>query len=91
MPGCDFTRRDLLRWSGVVAASPFLARTAFLSGLTATSDHRAPVPHPPPGRFLFSIALCNDLHMGETQAGLVGGIPQIKGSSKSPAYRHTRK
>ena len=36
-------------------------------------------PQPPPGRFLFSIALCNDLHLGETVAGLVtssaGGIP----------------
>lgn len=203
MPGCDVTRRDLLRWSGVAAASPLLARSKFLSGLTATADHRAPVsavnlelvtltedravitwytgytgtddglgrmepapadgvvhwgthperlnrsaggrwadtpyhyvelsdlepgqtyyyqarsngkpalptafslisgnavgtsdfglttggpyrfkvPQPPPGRFLFSIALCNDLHMGETQAGLVGGIPQIKGIQQVP-------
>ncbi|MCW2944128.1 MAG: metallophosphoesterase [Actinoallomurus sp.] len=41
------------------------------------------VPHPPPGRFLFSIALCNDLHLGETVAGLVGGLP-FKGISQVP-------
>jgi hypothetical protein len=28
-------------------------------------------PHPPPGRFLFAMALCNDLHLGETVAGLI--------------------
>src|SRR3954447_25782423 len=26
VPGCDFTRRDFLRWTGVAAASPFFAR-----------------------------------------------------------------
>ncbi|SIM48409.1 purple acid phosphatase family protein [Micromonospora cremea] len=36
-------------------------------------------PQPPPGKYLFSIVLCNDLHMGETQAGLVGGQPQYIG------------
>ncbi|GII29122.1 hypothetical protein Pmi06nite_25640 [Planotetraspora mira] len=41
-------------------------------------------PQPPPGRFLFSIVLCNDLHMGETQAGLVGGQPQYIGISQVP-------
>ncbi|MCO5968772.1 purple acid phosphatase family protein [Actinoallomurus soli] len=40
-------------------------------------------PQPPPGRFLFSIALCNDLHLGETVAGLVGGLP-FKGISQAP-------
>ncbi|MFF4599775.1 metallophosphoesterase [Amycolatopsis sp. NPDC001319] len=34
-------------------------------------------PQPPPGRYLFSVVLCNDLHMGETQAGLVGGDPSV--------------
>jgi hypothetical protein len=43
-------------------------------------------PQPPPGRFLFSIALCNDLHLGETVAGLVGGIPGIKGISQLPGH-----
>jgi Icc protein len=41
-------------------------------------------PQPPPGDFLFSIVLCNDLHMGETQAGLVGGQPQYIGISQVP-------
>lgn len=44
-------------------------------------------PQPPPGKHLFSIALCNDLHIGETVAGLItssfGGLPpgfsQVKG------------
>ncbi|MEO5874781.1 MAG: metallophosphoesterase family protein [Streptosporangiaceae bacterium] len=43
-------------------------------------------PQPPPGRFLFSLALCNDLHLGETVAGLVGGIPAIKGISQVPGH-----
>jgi Icc protein len=195
VPGCDFTRRDFLRWTGVAAASPLVAKSALLSGVARIPMHRddiSPVnlelvtltedraiitwytgytgtddglgrmkpapadgevywgtnpnrlhrvagdrghtpyhyvelrglepgqtyyyqarsngkpvpptpftilggnavgtsdfglatggpysftaPHPPPGRFLFSIVLCNDLHMGETQAGLVGGLPFI--------------
>ncbi|MHB8467121.1 MAG: metallophosphoesterase family protein [Acidimicrobiales bacterium] len=36
-------------------------------------------PQPPPGRHLFSIALCNDMHVGESVAGLIssvaGGVP----------------
>jgi 3',5'-cyclic-AMP phosphodiesterase len=201
VPGCDFTRRDLLRWTAVAAASPYLARTQFLSGVaaaatrrnaisavnlelvtltedravitwytgfTGTDDglnrmepahsngtvhwgthpdrltrvayghdftpyhyveltglepgqtyyyraqsHGRPatptpftlisgnavgtsdfglgtagpysftVPQPPPGRFLFSIVLCNDLHLGETTAGLVGGLP-IPGIQQEP-------
>lgn len=206
MPGCDFTRRDFLRWSGVALASPLFARSTFLSGVAAPSPHRdavspvnlelvtlteeraiitwytgytgtddglgrmrpAPadgevhwgttprrlnridgdrhrtpyhyvelnglepgqtyyyqarsngqtvpptpftlisgnavgtsdaglehggpysftVPEPPPGRFLFSVALCNDLHMGEITAGLVGGlnIPGIQQVPGLPPY-----
>jgi 3',5'-cyclic AMP phosphodiesterase CpdA len=41
-------------------------------------------PQPPPGRALFTIALVNDLHVGETVAGLVGGLPGIKGISQVP-------
>src|SRR4051812_26726898 len=36
-------------------------------------------PQPPPGRHLLSIALCNDLHLGETTAGLVTGVPLLRG------------
>lgn len=48
-------------------------------GLGSTGPFSFTTPQPPPGRHLFSIALCNDLHMGETQAGLVGGQPQYIG------------
>ena len=44
-------------------------------------------PHPPPGRYLFSIALCNDLHLGETVAGLVttqGGVQIPPGITQVP-------
>jgi 3',5'-cyclic AMP phosphodiesterase CpdA len=36
-------------------------------------------PQPPPGRHLLSIALCNDLHLGETTAGLMAGVPLMRG------------
>ncbi|MBQ0848383.1 metallophosphoesterase family protein [Streptomyces sp. BH-SS-21] len=39
-------------------------------------------PQPPPGRHLLSIALCNDLHLGETTAGLVTGMPLMRGISQ---------
>ena len=36
-------------------------------------------PQPPAGKYLFSLVLCNDLHFGETTAGLItsnaGGLP----------------
>jgi calcineurin-like phosphoesterase family protein/purple acid phosphatase-like protein len=49
-------------------------------------------PQPPPGRLLFAIALCNDMHLGETVAGLaktVNGIeipPGIRQSPGLPPY-----
>jgi 3',5'-cyclic-AMP phosphodiesterase len=48
-------------------------------GLDGTGPYSFTTPQPPPGKFLFSIALCNDLHMGETEAGLVGGQTQFIG------------
>jgi hypothetical protein len=53
-------------------------------GLGTTGPFEFTVPEPPPGRFLFAIALCNDLHIGETVAGLVGSIPEIKGIEQEP-------
>jgi 3',5'-cyclic-AMP phosphodiesterase len=44
-------------------------------GLLTGGPYSFTAPEPPPGRFLFSVVLCNDLHMGETTAGLVGGLP----------------
>ncbi len=41
-------------------------------------------PQPPPGRHLLSVALCNDLHVGETTAGLVGGLPLLRGVPQQP-------
>lgn len=53
-------------------------------GLDTGGPYSFTTPEPPPGRHLFSIALCNDLHMGETQAGLVGGQPQYIGIEQVP-------
>jgi len=53
-------------------------------GLDANGPYSFTTPQPPPGRHLFSIVLCNDLHMGETEAGLVGGQPQYIGISQVP-------
>ncbi len=47
-------------------------------------------PLPPPGKHLFSIALCNDLHIGETVAGLAtqqAGIDLPPGISQLPGKR----
>jgi len=44
-------------------------------------------PQPPPGKFLFAIALCNDLHVGETVAGLAttqAGVQIPPGITQSP-------
>ncbi|MEY2421733.1 MAG: 3,5-cyclic-AMP phosphodiesterase [Acidimicrobiaceae bacterium] len=47
--------------------------------ITSTGPFTFTTPQPPPGTFLFAVALCNDLHFGETVAGLAtsqgGGIP----------------
>ena len=40
MPGCDFTRRDFLRWSAVALATPIALRTEFLSSVAAASTRR---------------------------------------------------
>ncbi len=53
-------------------------------GLATGGPYSFTTPLPPPGRHLFSIALCNDLHVGETTAGLVGSIPQIVGIQQAP-------
>jgi hypothetical protein len=40
MPGCVFTRRDLLRWSAVAAASLLVAKTFFGGGVARASTGR---------------------------------------------------
>ena len=53
-------------------------------GLGAGGPYSFATPQPPAGRYLFSMVLCNDIHMGETQAGLVGGQPQYIGITQEP-------
>ncbi|MET7484211.1 metallophosphoesterase family protein [Streptomyces sp. NPDC005538] len=48
-----------------------------------TGTYSFTTPQPPPGRHLLSIALCNDLHLGETTAGLVAGFPIVRGVSQT--------
>lgn len=40
-------------------------------------------PQPPPGSHVMTIALCNDLHLGETTAGLMAGFPLLRGVSQT--------
>jgi hypothetical protein len=52
-------------------------------GLATGGPYQFTTPQPPPGKYLFAIALCNDLHIGEKTAGLVGGLP-IPGIEQIP-------
>lgn len=51
---------------------------------TGTGPFAFTTPQPPPGRFLFSVVLCNDFHVGETVAGRAGDIPALMGVSQAP-------
>jgi 3',5'-cyclic AMP phosphodiesterase CpdA len=51
---------------------------------TSGGPYSFTTPQPPPGRHLLSVALCNDLHLGETTAGLVGGLPLLRGVPQQP-------
>ncbi|MFH0521621.1 metallophosphoesterase [Streptomyces sp. M41] len=51
---------------------------------TSGGPYSFTTPQPPPGRHLLSVALCNDLHLGETTAGLVGGLPLLRGVAQQP-------
>jgi len=53
-------------------------------GLGTGGPYSFTTPQPPRGSHLFTVILCNDLHMGETQAGLVGGQPQYIGIEQVP-------
>src|SRR4029077_8497660 len=48
-------------------------------GLALAAPASFTAQQPPPGKFLFSIALCNDLHLGETVAGLATTVPGVGG------------
>ncbi|MCU1450973.1 MAG: metallophosphoesterase, partial [Acidimicrobiales bacterium] len=84
--------------SGGVAALPSPSAQGNPVGTSTLIGSPSPpflftTPQPPPGRFLFAVALCNDLHLGETVAGLattqagVGippGIMQVPGQPPYP-------
>ena len=53
-------------------------------GLASGGPYSFTTPQPPLGSHLFTVILCNDLHMGETEAGLVGGLPQYIGIEQVP-------
>lgn len=63
------------------AGNPIGSATLSLSGLRGLTDvFTFTTPHPPPGKHLFTIALANDVHMGETVAGLIKTV----GSTQIP-------
>ncbi|MEU3980774.1 metallophosphoesterase family protein [Streptomyces sp. NPDC026672] len=75
-----------------VAATP--TPLHLVRGNAAGTSHHGPgrhggpysftTPQPPPGRALMTLALCNDLHLGENTAGLVAGLPLVRGVSQRP-------
>jgi hypothetical protein len=61
------------------AGNPLGVATTTLSGLKGLASVFAfTTPEPPPGRHLFTIALANDVHMGETVAGLIKTVGPIQ-------------
>ena len=44
MPGCDFTRRDFLRWSTVALAAPVAVRTGIFDDVAAAAPTSAVSP-----------------------------------------------
>ncbi|HVU60125.1 MAG TPA: metallophosphoesterase family protein [Mycobacteriales bacterium] len=59
--------------------NPVGVATTTTEGLRGLTDVFAfTTPQPPPGRHLFTIALANDVHMGETVAGLIKTVGPIQ-------------
>jgi len=59
--------------------NPLGVATTSMSGLHGLLDvFTFTTPEPPPGKHLFTIALANDLHMGETVAGLIKSAGTIE-------------
>lgn len=84
-PGRTYT---IVGRSNGITAFPSVAYGGNPLGSSGTTPTPPPIvfttPQPPPGRYLFSIALCNDLHLGEQTAGLVSnglppGVEQLPG------------
>jgi hypothetical protein len=76
---------------------PAISATSYFGSQFGTSAARKPegpiafqTALPPPGDYLFSVALCNDLHLGEQVAGLaktVNGVGLPPGISQTPGKR----
>lgn len=85
-PGQTYYYRARSRGSAAVPTPLQLVRGnavgTSLHGFGSRGPYSFTTPHPPPGRHLLSIALCNDLHLGETTAGLVAGVPLLRGVSQ---------
>lgn len=85
---------------GLSNGIPAISAASYFGSQFGTSVVHAPAgpitfrtPHYPPGKYLSSIALCNDLHLGETVAGLAKtvagtglppGISQERGKRPYP-------
>jgi 3',5'-cyclic AMP phosphodiesterase CpdA len=75
---------------GDVPATATVVRGAVAAGEPGgalTGPFSFTTPPPPAGRRLFTVALCNDLHLGETVAGLTGLVPGVKGIEQVPGHR----
>lgn len=74
------TYRVVAKSNGLLA-TPSIAITGNPIGSSALAPRPTPLlfttPQPPPGRHLFTIALCNDLHLGEKTAGLLKSVGPI--------------
>jgi len=90
-PGETYT---VVAKSNGIPALPSVATATNPFGTSALNVPFTPLlfttPQPPPGKYLFSIALCNDLHLGEKTAGLVttqAGIGIPPGIEQLPGRR----
>jgi hypothetical protein len=61
------------------SGNPIGVATTTLSGLRGLTDvFTFTTPQPPAGRHLFTLALANDIHMGETVAGLIKTVGKVQ-------------
>lgn len=57
-----------------------------VTGIGDATVYSFTTPQPPRGDFLFSVALCNDLHLGETVAGLAYSNGSVPGGGIPPGF-----
>lgn len=68
-----------ISWNGSPLGSSAAGLATTTPGAAGVTPASFATPLPPDGRFLFSIALCNDLHLGESVAGLAATVPGVGG------------